>query len=114
MFLVDASGLHVDPLLYVAQMAFARLLQFSYHSRVLAFLIVSFFESHMWVRFFYYGHGYIDSQVLANIMTKSSQCFWKCFQDTQDADSVQWFAQIWTDSLCTYLHLPPGADEVIG
>ncbi len=94
MFLVDASGIHVDPLLYVAQMALARLLQFSYDSRVLAFLIVSFFKSHMWVRFSYYGHGYIDSRVLANIMTKSSQCFWKCFQDTQDADSVQWFAQI--------------------
>jgi hypothetical protein len=75
-------------------MALARLLQFSYDSRVLAFLIVSFFKSHMWVRFSYYGHGYIDSRVLANIMTKSSQCFWKCFQDTQDADSVQWFAQI--------------------
>jgi hypothetical protein len=75
-------------------MALARLLQFSYHSHVLAFLIVSFFESHMWVRFSYYGCGYIDSRLLANIMTKFSQCFWKCFQDTQDADSVQWFAQI--------------------
>ncbi len=46
-FLVDASGIDVDPLLYVAQMALARLLQFSYDSHVLAFLIVSFFESHM-------------------------------------------------------------------
>jgi hypothetical protein len=45
--LVDASGIDVDPLLYVAQMALAMLLQFSYDSRVLAFLIVSFFESHM-------------------------------------------------------------------
>jgi hypothetical protein len=82
MFLVDASDIHVDPLLYVAQMALVRLLQFCYDSCVLAFLIVRFFKSHIWVRFSHYGHGYIDSQMLANIMTKSSQFYWKCFQDT--------------------------------
>jgi hypothetical protein len=68
----------------------------------------------MWVRFSYYGHGYIDSQVLANIMTKSTQCLWTCFQDTQDADSVQWFAQI-LGSFIMFISTPTsGADEVIG
>jgi hypothetical protein len=45
MVLVDASGIHIDPLLYVAQMALARLLQFSYDSPVLAFLIGRFLKN---------------------------------------------------------------------
>ncbi len=90
MFLVDASGIHVDPLLYVAQMALARLLQFSYDSRVLAFLIVSFFKSHMWVRFSYCGHGYIDSRVLDQVFPMVLEMLPRC----PGCRFVQWFAQI--------------------